>query len=369
MAIKIVMPRLSLTMTQGSVSRWYKREGETIEKGEPLVEVNTEKVIYDVEAPASGILYKILALEGKEVPVAEALGIIIAPGEEPPKEEIEASLKEEAESEIGERVLATPAAKRLAREHSIDLAKIKNVFGGRITEEDVEKFIEEMAPSPQIKEVIPLIGVKKIVAERMSSSFRTAPHSSITMEVNMYNVVRLHEESNFSYSSIFVMAVAKALKEHPIVNSTLDTDKIKVFNEVNIGLAVATERGLIVPVIKNADKMPLTEISSELEKLIDRTRVGDLKEEDLRGGTFTITNLGMFGVDVFTPIINPPEAAILGIGRITEKPIVINKEIMVKPMSYLSLSFDHRIIDGAPAAEFLSRIKNILETTTNNKTK
>lgn len=376
MATKVVMPRLSLTMKEGTVVNWFKKEGEPVKKGDPLVEVLSEKVTYDVEAPASGILRKILALEGDEVPVAGTLGII-AEKDEPlpeieeatvttaPQERIEkvAPLPEkEMVKKVRERVLASPAAKRLAREYDIDLAEVGGSGPeGRIVEADVRRYIEEMTPTPRVREVIPLTGIKKTTAERLSLSARTAPHSTVTMEVDMSNAVKLREKTQVSYTDILVKAVAQALGEHRIVNSTLEGEQIKVYEDINIGVAVATEKGLVVPVIGNANKKPLTQIASTLKELVEKAREGKLTKEDVTGGTFTITNLGMYGVEVFIPIINPPEAAILGVGKITEKPVIVNKEMQVKPMMYLSLAYDHRIVDGTPAAKFLQRVKQILE--------
>ena len=374
MVTKVLMPRLSLTMKEGTVVQWFKKEGELVKKGEPIVEVLSEKVTYDVEAPASGVLRKILAPEGTDVPVAGTMGIITALDEELP--EIEAISKapeipiKEAEKvtvpkkakKVRERVIASPAAKRLAREYGVDLAKISGTGpGGKIIQRDVMLLIEKMKVLPRVKEVIPLTGIRKTVAERVSLSAQTAPHSTITMEVDMSRAAELRKRLNVSYTDILVKAVASALREHSILNSTLEGESIKVFEDINIGIAVATDRGLVVPVIHNADKKSLAEIASTAKRLIKKAREGTLLKEELTGGTFTITNLGMYDVDVFTPIINPPEAAILGVGRVAERPVVMNNQIISKPMMQLSLSFDHRVVDGAPAARFLQRVKQILE--------
>jgi pyruvate dehydrogenase E2 component (dihydrolipoamide acetyltransferase) len=364
-------------MKEGTVVQWFKKEGEPVKKGDLIVEVLSEKVTYDVEAPASGVLRKILAVEGEDVPVAGTLGIIAEP-DEPlpeieeaavalPKEKIEEVVpppEKEIAKKVRERVLASPAAKRLAREHCIDLTEVKGSGPeGRIVEADVRRHLEEeKALAPRVREVVPLTGIRKTTAERVSLSARTAPHSTITMEVDLSNVVELREKLQVSYTDILVKAVAKALEEHRILNSTLEREQIKIYEDVNIGVAVATEKGLVVPVIRNANKKSLTEIASTLKGLVEKARGGKLTKEDITGGTFTITNLGMYGVEVFIPIINPPEAAILGVGKITEKPVVVNKEMKIKPTMYLSLSYDHRIVDGAPAAKFLQRVKQILES-------
>ena len=381
MATKVVMPRLSLTMKEGSVAQWFKKEGEIVTKGEPLVEVLSEKATVEVEAPATGVLRKILAEKGMDVPVNATLAIIASPDEKIVEIEAEMALPEKEEKEIAaapeiqtevtsaveKRGLASPAAKRLAREHEVDLAHVKGSGPeGRIVEADVLRSIEKTSQPPlRVKEVIPLAGIKKTTAERVSRSFRTAPHSTVVMEVDMSHAAKIRNEKQFSYTELLVKAVASALKTHTLLNSTMTEDEeIKVYGDVNIGVAVATEQGLVVPVIHNADSKSLEEIASELRELAEKARTRKLAKEDVTRGTFTITNLGMYGVDFFTPIINPPEAAILGVGRIMDKPVVEGKEVAIRPVMTLSLSYDHRIVDGAPAAQFLQEIKKILETIT-----
>ncbi|MDH7478230.1 MAG: dihydrolipoamide acetyltransferase family protein [Candidatus Bathyarchaeota archaeon] len=358
MVTKVVMPKLSLTMKEGTVGKWYKREGETVEKGEPIVEVISEKATYDLEAPASGVLRKIFVGEGVDAEVNAVLAVITAPNEPFSETEIIQSVEEKEKP-----VLASPAAKRLAREYGIDLSLVKGTGPeGRIVEEDVKRYIEETSlVQPRVKQIVPLTGFRKTSAERVSTSFRTAPHSTIVMEVNAAKAKEAYEKLHVSYTAIIVAAVAKALLEHPVINSTLEGDRIKVFEDINVGVAVATEQGLVVPIIHNADKKSLKEIDVAINDLTEKARHGNLAKEDVSGGTFTITNLGMFGVEFFTPIINPPEAAILGIGRIKDKPVVINEKIETKPFIMLSLSYDHRIVDGAPAAEFLGKVKEKIE--------
>lgn len=376
MAKTIVMPRLSLTMKEGTVVQWFKKEGETVRKGEPLVEVLSEKVTYDVEAPESGVLRRIIAVEGSNVLVDVAMGIIASPDEALPTEietpPVTQSVKAEAvatqpldtaETELTQRVLASPAAKRLAKELGVDLAHVSGTGPeGRIVEDDVKHFAEQALGQPRVRETIPLVGIRKTTAERLSLSARTAPHSTITMEVDMTNAAKLREAKSVSYTDLLVKAVATALKEHPLINSTLADDQIKVFEDINVGVAVATENGLVVPVVHNADRLAATEISSVVKELAEKARLGKLAKEDVTGGTFTITNLGMYDVKVFIPIINPPETAILGVGRVMEKTVIVEKEVKAKPVMELSLSFDHRVVDGAPAALFLQKIKQILET-------
>lgn len=376
------MPRLSLTMKTGSVIQWFKKEGEQVEKGEPLLEVLSDKVTYDVEAPASGVLRRILADEGNDFPVGTTLGLLTAPDEELPDTEIEIhrvpSLERELQepltssrelvSQAGRRVLASPAAKKNAREHNVDLSLIRGTGPeGRIIKEDVEDFVRR-SDHRRIKEEIPLAGIRKTTAERVASSFQTAPHSFIVMDVDMTKASKLREKTKFSYTAILVHAVVKALLKHPGVNTSLVDGKIRVYADINVGIAVSTARGLVVPVIKNAQEKTLSELSSELGDLVRKAREDSLSKEQMEGGTFTITNLGMYDVNLFIPIINPPEAAILAAGSIIERPIVAGGKMLVKPMMTLTLAYDHRILDGAPAALFLKEIKTEIQTTEELKT-
>lgn len=363
-------------MKTGTVIEWLKKEGQEVDKGELVVEVLSEKTTYDIEAPAAGVLRLILVDAGSEVPVGATLAFIGDPDEEISAEEIKvetptagaaieiARAKEvPTPSAAEERVLASPAAKRLAREHGVDLTQISGTGpSGRIVEDDLKRFLDYKAQSlPKVREVLPLTGIRKTTAERLASSFQTAPHSFLIVEVETTKAAQLRKARRVSYTSILTSAIAQALSEHRIVNSRLVNGKLQVFEDINIGIAVSTEKGLLVPVITHADKKRVEDISVELEELAEKARQGKLLREQLTGGTFTLTNLGMFAVDQFLPIINPPECAILAAGRIAEKPVVIDKKIEIKSMMSLTLAYDHRIIDGAPAAKFLGRIKEIIE--------
>ncbi len=378
MAAKIVMPRLSLAMKTGTVIQWFKKEGESVEKGEPIVEVLSEKVTYDVEAPVAGVLRRILAEEGTEMPVDATLAIVGARDETLPQEWFEPKppapkpaaaaepQKAMSAAPVRKRIVASPAAKRLARVHNVDLTQITGLEPqGRIGEEEVRRFIEEKKEAAslhaKVKEEIPLAGIRKTTAERVTSSFQTAPHSFIVMEVDMTEAAKLREKTQVSYTAILVHATAEALRENPIVNSSLVEGHIRVYEDINIGVAVSTENGLMVPVIRHADKKQLSETSLELKKLAEEARQGRTSKAQLSGGTFTVTNLGMYGVKMFLPIINPPEAAILAVGTTVEKPVASNKKIAVSPVMTLTLAYDHRIIDGAPAAAFLKQIKDTIE--------
>jgi len=350
------MPRLSLTMKEGTVVQWFKKEGEMVQKGEPLVEVLS------------------VASEGSDVPVDQVIGIVAAadehiieeriPAPPAPTQEIEevtrAVLKPDA---VRERIPASPAAKRLAKELRVDLTQVRGTGPeGRIVEDDVRRSAEQRGLRLRVKEVVPLTGIRKTTAERLTLSAKTAPHSAIVMELDMTNASEFQRETQFSYTEMLIKAVAKALLDHRLLNATLEGEQIKVFEDINVGVAVTTENGLVVPVIRNADKKSLSEISSVLKELVEKARQGKLTREDLTAGTFTITNLGMYGVDVFFPIINPPETAILGVGRVVDKPVAVDGQVTIKPLMQLSLVYDHRIVDGAPAARFLQTVKQVLET-------
>ena len=380
-------------MEEGTIGKWYKKEGDRVEKGEPLCEVETEKTVDVIEAPASGVLRKIIFSEGSIVPVNKIIAVIAEPDEVLPdlerliesaeklakKTEVIPAAEIEKPMEIKEKegIKVSPAARKLAEEYGIDLGQIKGTGPeGRIVREDVLKAIEEakakipVTPTAKTVKVIPLTGMRKVIADRLTYSARTALHVPLTIEVDMTEVVKLLEEVHpemekkgvhISYTHILIKAVAEAIKEQPIVNSIVENEHIKMLGDVNIGVAVALEDGLIVPVIHNADKKSITEIVTTLQDLIEKAREGKLLTREASGGTFTISNLGMFGIDFFAPIINPPESAILGVGRIVKKPLVLDDEITIRSTMTLTLVFDHRIMDGAVAARFLQTIKRLLE--------
>jgi pyruvate dehydrogenase E2 component (dihydrolipoamide acetyltransferase) len=345
------------------VGKWYKKEGSAVEKNEPLVEVISEKATYDLEAPASGILRKILVKEGEMADVDRVLALVVAQDEEIPDSllaEVAAAGSTEPEEK---RALASPAAKRLARELNVDLLLVEGSGPeGRINEDDVQRFSDQSRGlQPRVKQVIQLSGFRKTSAERVTTSFRTAPHSTIVMSVDVSEATVLHKKLGVSYTAIIIKSAAIALTKHSMVNSTLVGDQVRIFEDVNVGVATATEHGLVVPVIRSADMITLQEIDARLNDLSEKARAGKLTKEELSDGTFTITNLGMYDVEFFTPIINPPEAAILGVGAINEKLVMSGGKVEVRRVMMLSLSYDHRIIDGAPAAEFLREVKAEIE--------
>ena len=385
------MPRYGWTMTEGKIVKWLKREGDQVEEGEPLFEVETEKVETEVNAIASGFLSKILAPEGSMVPVGQSIGIISEHGESMAEKPTMSEQKVEIPSERGSpfieretmkienKLRASPLAKKVAEQYHVDLKKVKGTGpGGRIIKKDVlkvvdsqKKHLEKESESKLREKIVPLKGMRKIIAERMSKSAHTTARVLYTMDVDMTEVLKVRQalleeiEKNagvrLSLTDIIVKAVARALKQHSMVNSILIEDELHILEDVNIGVAVSLEEGLIVPVLHNADKKSLLEISAGLDELIKRARQGNLDAEDTTGATFTITNPGMFGIDIQMPVINTPESAILGIGSLSEQAVVRDGQIVIKPIMRLNLVFDHRVLDGVPAARFLQTLKETLE--------
>ncbi len=388
MPLDVLMPRLDRLMTQGTIAQWLKQDGEKVDKGEPVAVVETEKVTSDIEAPASGVFYR-LRPEGVAVPVAEVIALVYLQNEEvrgppkvekpPEKVEVVRAVEPPKAAEVERRPLASPLAKRLAEERGVDLAQVVGMGPeGMITREDVLAYAErlvvaEMAKPPPVwgeEEPIPLMGWRRTMAERMARSKHTAAHITTIAEVDMTDLAKLREDlersgdaskRGISYTAFIVKAVVQALQKYPIINSSLVNDKIALKKYYNIGVAVAREKGLVVPVIHNAERKNLYEISESIRDLAEKARGDELRLEDVRGGTFSITNVGMFGAIMNTPIINPPESAILGVGAIVKRPVVRNDQIVIRSMMYLCLSYDHRIIDGAPAIGFLQEVRRLLE--------
>lgn len=401
MAKEVIMPKLGLTMEEGVINKWLVKEGDRVEKGDPLFEVATDKVNMEVESPASGVVLKILYPEGATVPITEVVAYIGEAGEEIPTPAKKAETPQVAaepvqekvvEEEVAkeERVKASPLARKLAREYGIDLATLKGTGpGGRIVKEDVErarkaleeerkkapvteKVVERVEAEKEIPgEIVPLSRMRRIIAERMQESVRTKPHFFIFQEVLAEELVRMRERLlplvekqtglRVSYTDILVKMVAKALERYPLLNASFTDTGIVFHEDINIGVAVALEEGLIVPVVKEVQKKSIAQITVALHDLVERAKAGKLTPEDISGGTFTISNLGMFGVDAFTAIINPPESAILACGAIKKRPVFDGKDIIPLSVMELVLSCDHRIIDGAVAAQFMQFLKTLLE--------
>jgi len=376
MVNKVIMPKLGETMEEGEIIRWLKKEGERVEEGEPLLEVATDKANMEVEAPASGFLRKILVPEGKIVPVDEVIAYIAdSMKEEIPEETGEVKKEEKKEvSAPSMQIKASPLAKRIAKEHGIDLSKVKGTGpGGRIVREDVlklvkeEKSIEKEAPLQEVS----LSGVGKIIAERMERSKREIPHFYLTCEVDFSSVVKMREELkedlaresevHLTYTDFLIKACGYGLKEVPQVNSTFEEGKIYRSSQINVGLAVGREEGLVVPVIKDVDKKSLFEIAREREGLVKKARENRLSLQDLEGSSFTLSNLGMFGIKSFSAIINPPQVCILAVGEIKDTVVAVEGRMEIRPVMEMTLSCDHRVIDGVLGARFLQKIKERLE--------
>ncbi len=449
MAVELRMLQMDQTMTKGKIGKWLVSEGDTVTEGQPLLEIETDKVVHEQESPADGVIAQLVAAEGSEVPVNAVLAIIAAPGEVvariemeeavqietpavpeaspetaslPPQvsqktqadrrkaspaarqlaEKLSIELEDVTASGPGNRILesdvqryielqepffsestrlkASPLARRLAKEHGLKLSEIIGSGpDGRIVRDDVLRAKDAAVEAPVLPQptvpteparVIPMRGMREIIAERMTMSLQTNANVTLHTEVDATEFVELRSLLNqklqdgditLTYTELLVKVVASALREHPRLNATLTDDGIQLLTEINIGVAVAVEDGLLVPVIPNADRQRLSEISQQIKTFVEKSRNNQLTPSELQGGTFTITNLGNFGVDAFTPIINPPECAILGIGRILKKPVVHNDEIAIRSMLTLSLTFDHRIVDGAPAAQFLQTVSEAIQ--------
>ena len=376
MAAKLIMPKVAENMVEGLIVQWLKQEGDEVTEGEPILVIETDKASFEMEAPTSGILYRVLAEEGETVPVAELIAIIAEPGEQIPEEEIPERGRKEATRPTAileearhppsdrrprERVLATPAAKREARERGISLTTVKGSGpSGTITREDV------LAAASLKKAVtrVPLSGARAAVARRMSESARTIPHFYISAEADMSEIVRfrasLPSEEILSYTAIMVKIVAEALRQHPLVNASFENDHIVMHDEVDVAVAVFARETLFAPVIYRADEKPLAEIATSLQKLIQKAQAAKLLAEDLAGGTFTLSNLGMFGVDIFAALINPPQSAVLALGQITERPVVSGGEVSIRPIMQMMISADHRVLDGVGVARFLESVKELI---------
>jgi len=379
-------------MEAGTIVRWLKSEGDTVEKGEPLYELDTDKVTQEVEADAGGVLLKILAGEGEEIEVGKRIAVIGEEGEEvtadeepeptvqekaeePPKqprpEPLPAERVEEQPARADGRIKASPLARRIARERSIDLASLTGTGpDGRIVAEDVERAAATPTPAyapagaaPLEAEVVPLTSLRKTIARRLTEAW-AAPAFQISMSADMSRAQELHarlRDQGVSLTDILTKLAAIALLRHREVNAHFADDELRIFPSAHIGLAVATERGLIVPVQREVERKSLVQIAAERKEIVQRTREGKLAQEDLEGGTFTISNLGMYGVEIFTAVLNPPQAAILAVGAIEEKAVVDNGDFVARPLMAMTLTCDHRAVDGAKAAEFLRELKTLLE--------
>jgi len=378
------MPKLGLTMTKGTVLKWFKSEGERVEKGDKLVLFETEKVSSEIASPASGVVLKIICPVKSWANVGQAVGYVGDPGEavpDLPAQAVQAAPpstapQQAAPSPSSGEVRASPKAKRLAAEKGVDLSKVKGTGPtGMVSEEDVENAIKDARGKTQlglpVKEVIPLSETRRVIGKRLNSSLQSMAQVTLVYEMDATELVAIREKlladieaktgARVTYTDILVKVVARVLREYPIMNSTLEDDGIKEIDEVNVGVAVASERGLIVPVVRNADTTDLAGVVTAMKDMAARGREGKLTLKEVTSGTFTITNLGMTTVDAFTPIINPPQVGILAVGRIVKKPAVVADQVVVRPMVTFSLTFDHRVVDGFTAAEFLRKTVEVLQ--------
>ena len=442
MAKQVIMPKLGMAMKEGQIGKWAKADGEQVTVEDTVAIIVTKKITYELKAPGEGILRHVVrALE--TVPIGVVIGWVLAPGEAMPEIEAGAvpaavaalaaasggapapkaapavasapAAAQSAPVQEGGFVVATPSARRLAREAGIDLARVP-VKGERVTEDDVKAYLEALQnvkitpaaralaeehklditripgsgpggriveddvqniinppppPAPPIPAAaptaagagVPFSGLRQMIAENMVASLQSMAQVTITSEIDVTELVELRErlkkDFELTYTDLIVRGVTVALRKHPRLNSILDGEVIQPLAEINIGVGVALDEGLIVPVIRGADKLSVQEIGAALRSLAAKARNNSLEIDEISGGTFTITNLGAFGIDAFTPIINPPEMAILGVGRIVEKVVVYRGDIARRWMMVLSLTFDHRLVDGAPAPAFLQTLADI----------
>ncbi len=439
MPTPVFMPKFEMSQETGTVLDWLKAEGEHVEKGAALLEVETDKAVLEVESPATGILAAVTASPGQKIPIGTTIAYILGPGESLDSvvgiTEIatEPSLPESTTLGDNERIQTTPVAARLAKSHSLDLTQVvgtgargqitkqdvegaiataqsiiaqdgkvravpaarrlarelgidlKTVSGtgpeGRIQSDDVrhaaqvQKLAQEAAPHVEgdiaVRRIVPLTNIRRTIAERMTASVREAPQFAVTVDVDMGRASEIVQDlkaaasegrPKITLTTLIVKACAWALRQYPEVNTSFQGDAIVEWDEVNVGVAMAADQGLIVPVVRRADELGLLGIAAQLAELTGRAREGKPKFEDLQGGTFTVSNLGMFGIDRFTAILNPPEAAILAVGRVARR-LEVRKddEVEIRPMASLALTADHRALDGATAARFLATVQRALE--------
>ena len=392
MATTVVLPKLGLTQDEGTIVRWLKTEGSVVTKGEPLFEVLTDKATVEVEASATGTLLRILVPEGSAAPVAAPIAVIGAPGEAVPSAgaapapapipSVPPAAAGAAVSARGDRVRISPRAKALADARGLDIGAIVGTGpGGRIMERDVQEALAAPRPGPPPRAAAPVpapssasSAMRAIIARRMMESLQTSAQLTLTTEVDMRDCARLREELGaelerregvrLTYTDLIVRAAALALREHPAINARWEAAGVRRLAEIHVGVAVALDEGIVVPVVRDADRATVPQLSAAIRDLSERARTMRLRPDEMQGSTFTVTNLGMFEIDGFTPILNPPDAAILGVGRIRRRPVAVDERVEIRPTMVLSLTFDHRVVDGAPAAQFLQRVKHCSSTPT-----
>ena len=381
MAISVVMPALEMAQESGKLISWLKKEGEAVAKGEPLLEIETDKAVMEIESPADGFLAGVKVGPGAEVPVGRTIAWIVRSGEAPPAEEVPpesgrttansanlASSQQISSPGQTSRQSAriSPKAKRLASERGVNLAEVRGSGpGGEILASDVLAAAESKIDVPTISSERVSV-VSRLMAERTTESWTTVPHFFLARDVDAAALIEMRQKLvpeiekthgvKLTYSDLLIALVARVLTKHPMMNASWTAMGIRENAEINIGLAVAVDDGVVAPVIRSADKASLAEIAEQRRELTERARSSKLRPSDLAGGTFTITNLGMFGVDAFTAIIIPPQAAILAVGAIAERVVAVDGRPAVRPMMTLTLSSDHRVVDGARSAEFMNAL-------------
>ncbi|MGI8384268.1 dihydrolipoamide acetyltransferase family protein [Robertmurraya sp. P23] len=401
MAVEVVMPKLGMAMKEGTVSVWNKTVGDAVGKGEPIASVSSEKIEIDVESPAEGTVLQIAVPEGEGVPPGTVICYIGNPGEqiatvtkiqETEGKKVTSVKFEQTEPKqqtraARDRIKISPVARKMAEAGGLDIENIQGTGpGGRITKEDVQEVLKQARTTKveQVKEPeptsvkpveeiqqIPVTGIRKVIAERMYDSLQKSAQLTLNMKVDVTKVITLQKETaelvqhrydnKLTITDFIARAVVLSLQQHLQMNSAYIDDKIHVYKQVHIGMAVALERGLVVPVIREADKLTLIDLSKSINTLATKARQGQLSHEEMQGSTFTISNLGAYGVDHFTPVLNPPEAGILGVGAVYDTPVFVDENVERRSILPLSLTFDHRVLDGAPAAAFLQTVKKFLE--------
>jgi pyruvate dehydrogenase E2 component (dihydrolipoamide acetyltransferase) len=379
MAISVVMPALEMAQETGKLLSWRKQEGEAVTKGEPLLEIETDKVVLDIEAPADGILAGVRQRDGAVVPVGEIIAWIVAPGETPPADSGPAAASARATQEQARpqsQPAAAPArppaggpkispkARRLAEEHGIDLSTVHGTGpNGTITGEDV--LAAASAPPAAPAAAPALSAVARLMAERTAQAWTTVPHFFLTREIDAGALIQARETTGLdtkpTHTDLLVAILARVLTKHPKMNASWTGSAIRMNANVNISIAIAVKDGVVGAVIPNADKADLATIATRRRDLADRAKAGRLHPPDIEGGTFTISNLGMYNVDAFQAIITAPQAAILAVGRIADRVVPVNGVPAIRPMMTITLSSDHRVVDGAQAAMFLNDLAGALQ--------
>jgi len=380
MKIEVKVPQLSESVSEASLLKWNKQIGEAVTEGESLIDIETDKVVLELPAIKSGVLTKILKQNGEKVTSGEVIAMLdtdAKPSAATPAVAAKAATSETAISEAA----VMPAAKKIAAEKGVDTATLSGSGrGGRVTKEDVVNAPEKTAavasiPQPQaggrIEQRVPMTRIRQRIAERLLQSQQNAAILTTFNEVNMQPVIELRNRYKdafekkhgvkLGFTSFFVKATVLALQKFPIVNASVDGSDIVYHGYFDIGVAIGSERGLVVPIIRDADKLSLADIEKQIADFAARAKDGKLTMEELTGGTFSITNGGVFGSMLSTPIINPPQSAILGIHATKDRPVAENGQVVIRPMNYLAVSYDHRIIDGREAVQFLMTIKEALE--------